>query len=130
MVCAESPRFLIKKQRWQEAYKSLVYFNKAPLLAARELFYINAQIKTESEVYSHVNGHVDVEANGHAEDTAIGTSNPVHEDVYQTHKATSYLKRLIQLFTVPRIRRATTGKFESVTSPPKTPLPFLLQRTT
>ena len=43
----ESPRFLLKKGRLQEAYKTLLILRGSPLLAARELYYANAQIQAE-----------------------------------------------------------------------------------
>ena len=43
----ESPRFLLKKGRLAEAYKSLLALRETPLLAARELYYANAQIQAE-----------------------------------------------------------------------------------
>lgn len=86
-----------------------MYFNKAPLLAARELFYINAQIKAETEVYSAAIVNGDAEARGVKREMSLGVANPVHEDAYEMRNATSYWRRFIQLFAIPRIRRATTA---------------------
>ena len=49
LICTvpESPRFLLKKGRLQEAYKTLLILRESPLLAARELYYANAQIQAE-----------------------------------------------------------------------------------
>lgn len=71
--CPESPRWYIKKRRLAKAYKSLIRLRKHPLQAARDLYYINAQIQMEAEIVGHTN----------------------------------YLSRFVELFTVPRIRRAT-----------------------
>jgi len=43
----ESPRFLLKNGRLGDAYKSLLALRETPLLAARELYYANAQIQAE-----------------------------------------------------------------------------------
>ena len=75
--CPESPRWYIKKGSIGKAYQSLTRLRNTPLQAARDLYYIYAQIKIEQEI--------------------IGTSN--------------YLIRFIELFTIPRVRRATLASF-------------------
>ncbi|KAI9736988.1 MAG: hypothetical protein M1834_000577 [Cirrosporium novae-zelandiae] len=75
--CPESPRWHIKKGRFVEAYKSLVRLRNTKFQAARDLYYIHAQIKEESKF--------------------IGESN--------------YLIRFVELFTIPRVRRATLASF-------------------
>ena len=76
-LCPESPRWYIKKKRFQDAFRSLLILRNHPLLAARDLYYINAQIEVESDI--------------------IGESN--------------YFKRFGELFTIPRVRRATLASF-------------------
>ena len=76
-ICPESPRWYIKKGRVGDAYKSLLRLRNHPIQAARDLYYINAQIEIEAE--------------------AMGDSN--------------YVTRFIQLFTIPRVRRATLASF-------------------
>lgn len=73
----ESPRWYIKKKRYQEAYKSLVKLRNHKLQAARDLYYINKQIALEETIMPNTN----------------------------------YLKRFMQLFTIPRIRRATLAAY-------------------
>lgn len=75
--CPESPRWYIKKRRFPQAMKSLLKLRNHPLQAARDLYYINAQIEIEKDV--------------------IGD--------------TTYFKRLVELFTIPRVRRATLASF-------------------
>lgn len=75
----ESPRWLIKKNRHRKAYQSLLRLRNSPLQAARDLYYIHAQIVAEDAL---------IEAEGFAQSNNIIT-------------------RFIELFTVPRIRRAT-----------------------
>jgi sugar porter (SP) family MFS transporter len=75
--CPESPRWYIKKRRFGKAYESLIRLRHTPLQAARDLYYINAQVEIETAI--------------------IGDSN--------------YFKRFSELFTVPRIRRASLASF-------------------
>lgn len=73
----ESPRWYIKKQRYQQAFRSLLKLRNHPLQAARDLYYINAQVEIEKHI--------------------VGDS--------------SYISRFGQLFTIPRVRRATLASF-------------------
>lgn len=75
--CPESPRWLMKKGRYQQAYRSLLRLRNSPLQAARDLYYVHAQLIEEY--------------------AAIGDS--------------SYITRFAQLFTIPRVRRATVASF-------------------
>ena len=67
----------IKHKNHVKAYKSLLKLRNNPLLAARDLYYINTQIEIEEEI--------------------VGES--------------SYISRFAQLFTIPRVRRATLASF-------------------
>ncbi|KAJ5547923.1 hypothetical protein N7513_005157 [Penicillium frequentans] len=75
--CPESPRWYIKRGSAYKAYRSLLRLRNTPLQAARDLYYISAQIKIEQEI--------------------IGPSN--------------YITRFGELFTIPRVRRATLASF-------------------
>ncbi|KAJ6044292.1 uncharacterized protein N7446_002488 [Penicillium canescens] len=75
--CPESPRWYIRRGEMDKAYRSLCRLRNTPLQAARDLYYIHAQIKIEMGL--------------------IGESN--------------YVKRFIELFTIPRVRRATLASF-------------------
>lgn len=68
---------LIENNQIVKAYKSLCRLRNTELQAARDLYYIYAQIQIEQEI--------------------VGKSN--------------YVTRLIQLFTIPRVRRATLASF-------------------
>lgn len=71
--CPESPRWYMKKSRYRDAYNSLLRLRNHPLQAARDLYYINAQLQVESEFVPKGN----------------------------------VVTRFFELFTVPRLRRAT-----------------------
>ncbi|KAF8535962.1 hypothetical protein BDD12DRAFT_853166 [Trichophaea hybrida] len=75
--CPESPRWYIKKKRYQDAFNSLLRLRNSELQAARDLYYINAQLEVEHEII----------------------------------KGSNYMQRFIELFTIPRIRRATLAAF-------------------
>jgi len=75
--CPESPRWYIKHNKHEKAYKSLLKLRNHPLQAARDLYYISTQIEIEAEI--------------------VGES--------------TYISRFGQLFTIPRVRRATLASF-------------------
>ncbi|KAK7525899.1 sugar porter family MFS transporter [Phyllosticta citriasiana] len=77
--CPESPRWYMKKGRYADAYKSLLRLRNAPLLAARDLYYIHAQLIDEAKLI---------------------------EEAGLTTKSNMFV-RFGELFTIPRIRRAT-----------------------
>lgn len=77
--CPESPRWLMKKGRHAKAYKSLLRLRNTPLQAARDLYFIQAQLVYEELL---------IEESGVA-------------------KTDNFFTRFIELFTIPRIRRAT-----------------------
>ncbi|KAJ4228269.1 hypothetical protein NW757_014147 [Fusarium falciforme] len=74
----ESPRWLIKKGRHAKAYRSLLRLRNSPLQAARDLYYIHSQLLAEQAL--------------------------IKEDGLD--KA-NFFARAVELFTVPRVRRAT-----------------------
>jgi MFS family permease len=75
--CPESPRWYIKKGKYKNAYQSLRRLRNTELQAARDLYYIYAQIRLETELV----------------------------------KKSNYITRFIELFTIPRVRRATLASF-------------------
>jgi hypothetical protein len=77
--CPESPRWLLKKGRNAAAYKSLLRLRNTPLQAARDLYYIHAQLIQEEYLIE-----------------AAGLS-----------KNSNFFTRFVELFTIPRVRRAT-----------------------
>jgi hypothetical protein len=69
----------MSKGRHAKAYRSLLRLRNTPLQAARELYYIHAQLQQEELL--------------------------IEESAVATHG--NFLTRFIELFTIPRIRRAT-----------------------
>ncbi|KAL2450288.1 Polyol transporter 5 [Exophiala dermatitidis] len=76
--CPESPRWYIKKGMYAKAFKSLKKLRNTELQAARDLYYIYAQLRMEAAL---------------------------------VNKQSNYITRFIQLFTIPRVRRATLASF-------------------
>ncbi|KAI9760165.1 MAG: hypothetical protein M1840_002716 [Geoglossum simile] len=121
-VCPESPRFLIKAGRFRESFTALTLLNETPLQAARELYYIHAQIRAETALYSgRQEAHRDVELQKTGDGES--TENGEEQQAYRSPaKATGYWGRFLrgfsaywrrfwQLFSVPRIRHATIAAF-------------------
>jgi MFS family permease len=77
--CPESPRWLLKKNRHAKAYKSFLRLRNTPLQAARDLYFVNAQLVQEELL---------IEESGLSKDS-------------------NFFTRFFELFTIPRIRRAT-----------------------
>ncbi|CAG8403764.1 unnamed protein product [Penicillium salamii] len=47
-ICPESPRYLIQKNKYADAYQSLLELRGTPVQAARDLYYIHSQLQTEA----------------------------------------------------------------------------------
>lgn len=77
--CPESPRWYLKKKKPYNAYKSLLRLRNSPLQAARDVYYIQAQLDQEQRM---------------VEDAGLA-------------KTDNFFSRFVELFTIPRIRRAT-----------------------
>ncbi|KAJ5752042.1 hypothetical protein N7520_008959 [Penicillium odoratum] len=77
--CPESPRWLIIKGRHRAAYEALLRLRNSPLQAARDLYMIHSQLVMERGM---------LEGSGYA-------------------KTDNMLVRFKEIFTVPRLRRAT-----------------------
>ncbi|KAI1976793.1 hypothetical protein LOZ53_006335 [Ophidiomyces ophidiicola] len=77
--CPESPRWLLKKGKYLKAYQSLLRLRNTPLQAARDLYYIHAQLVHEQVLL---------------EESGVAKTN-------------NFFTRFIELFTIPRVRRAT-----------------------
>ncbi|KAK7221399.1 hypothetical protein V2G26_009402 [Clonostachys chloroleuca] len=75
----ESPRWYLKKGRHTDAWKSLLRLRNTPLQAARDLYYINALLEQEEVLVSEAGLKV----------------------------TSTVFTRFVELFTIPRIRRAT-----------------------
>jgi sugar porter (SP) family MFS transporter len=78
-MCPESPRWLMQKHRYAEAYKSFARLRKSPVQAARDLYYAHCLLRQEDILV--------------AESGIAAKGN--------------FFTRFAELFTIPRVRRAT-----------------------
>ena len=76
-VVSESPRWLVRKRRYVEAFNSLCRLRRHRIQAARDLYYIYVQLEQEERFF----------------------------------EGSNYFVRFSQLFTMPRVRRATLAAF-------------------
>ena len=90
----ESPRWLIIQGKYGKAFATLVRLRKERVLAAKELCSIYYQIQAERWLFS---GKPNVDEESESEDL-----NPFEPELGRT----SYLRRLVNHYTFPRIRRA------------------------
>ncbi|CAK7270212.1 hypothetical protein SEPCBS57363_003991 [Sporothrix epigloea] len=77
--CPESPRWYLKKGKYLQAWNSLVRLRNTKLQAARDLYYIHALLVEEERII-------------------LESGLDVHSSMFT---------RFIELFTIPRVRRAT-----------------------
>lgn len=77
--CPESPRWYLKKGKYLQAWNSLVRLRNTKLQAARDLYYIHALLVEEERI--------------------------IRESGLDVHS--SMFTRFVELFTIPRVRRAT-----------------------
>ncbi|KAL8712505.1 MAG: hypothetical protein Q9220_003353 [cf. Caloplaca sp. 1 TL-2023] len=100
---SESPRWLVKKQRHRETYKVLLRLRENSLLAARDLVFIWSQLQVETILFMRIKSDV------------INLENRIpylEPRLYRRQIGFfGYGRRITQLFTVPRARRATVASF-------------------
>lgn len=89
-VCPESPRFLIRRSQYAEAFRSLRSLRGSDIQAAQDLYYIHSQLQAETE---------------------YGQTTPsepwYRAELYQEWvRSTNFFKRVRDLWAVPRNRRA------------------------
>ncbi|KAF2839531.1 MFS general substrate transporter [Patellaria atrata CBS 101060] len=104
-LCTESPRWLLKKGRYKDALNAFARLRGAstPLLACRDLYYTHVQIQSETK-YLNTGRY-------HRNDPASGGPVISHDDFQREVEMSSYGSRFLQLFTIPRIRRASVSAF-------------------
>lgn len=54
-LCPESPRWLMKKNRYAAAWKSMLMLRNNPIQVARDIYYIHAQLSIESQIIGRSN---------------------------------------------------------------------------
>lgn len=100
-ICPESPRFLIQRNRYADAYKSLLELRGTSIQAARDLYYIHAQLQTEAVT----------EWNSQEGDSWLSEGETEGERKYAYQKwieKGNFFTRMMLLATDSRTRRACT----------------------
>ena len=92
LICLESPRWYIKKHRYHDAFNALQRLRNTSLQAARDLYYIHAQVRLEEMML----GDGDI---------------TIFEGEQQYSASGKYSSRFMQLFSIARVRRATLAAF-------------------
>ncbi|KAE8383105.1 MFS transporter [Aspergillus bertholletiae] len=94
-LCPESPRFLIRHNRYADAFVSLRQLRGTDIQAARDLYYIHSQLQVETEMfYGNMEGEW------------------YSKEIYQEKvKESNILKRLRMLFGHPRNQSACVAAF-------------------
>ncbi|KAK5130898.1 hypothetical protein LTR08_001561 [Meristemomyces frigidus] len=109
-VCPESPRFLMKRGHYQEAYQSLILLRFYPILAAKELFYIHCQREVEANFLARRRGYLLTAAHdsstGNDATADDGGSKKKTVPSRQSARPIDFWQKLSELFTIPRNRRA------------------------
>ena len=111
LLCVESPRWLLKKGRYREAYKSYFVLRETPVQACRDLYYTHCQIQSETKYFtSQMRKKQDIEMRPMTGSVGSRSVFVEEDDSYQKEVSlTGYWQRFLQLFIVPRIRRATVA---------------------
>jgi hypothetical protein len=82
----ESPRWLLKKGRYQEAFASFCALRETPLQAAAELYYANAQIQAEIKLIGRTVRQRDIEVvtnvDSHSSEHPVADSMRKREEAY------------------------------------------------
>ena len=93
---------MIKTGKFRRSFKSLCYLNKTPLQAARELYYIHAQIQAEIKFHSR---HRERRESNDIE--LESSERNTHEGGHQSYlKLASYWRRCWELVSIPRNRHS------------------------
>ncbi|KAL2830161.1 MFS transporter [Aspergillus pseudoustus] len=92
MLCPESPRLLIRKKRYAEAYKSLCRLRRLEIQAARDFYYIHEQLQQEFNTWRPPV----------VSDAVANSQFPCQDFIAEKNS----LQRIFYLFTLKRNRRA------------------------
>ncbi|KAL3472112.1 hypothetical protein BJX99DRAFT_266238 [Aspergillus californicus] len=95
-LCPESPRFLIRKSLYKEAFESLRQLRGSDIQACRDLYYIHSQLQFESSRRMELDNEEWLEG-----------------EIYQSKELadTTFLKRVKSLWSIPHNRRACLAAF-------------------
>lgn len=95
--CCESPRFLMGRKRYLDAYETFTRLRGSRILAAKELLFVHYQMRVENSLARPPRGQIA---------TLVGARRSRDADHCDMTKKPNFLQRLWQMFTVRRIRNS------------------------
>lgn len=105
-VCPESPRFLMKHQKYPTAYKTLLGLRGEPVLAAKEMLYVHYQMDVEMRHLSHKRPDSEEVRNKESGQPVEQPSRFTQRIRRRSGRGINYWQKLGQLFSEKRVRRA------------------------
>ncbi|KAJ9605872.1 hypothetical protein H2200_009721 [Cladophialophora chaetospira] len=104
----ESPRWLLRRGKGDEAFRTLCALRPTPLQAATELFYANAQLQTEVALFHRERQDTEEAPRaGASNNDGDSTHDVIQTSAFQDYwKRTNYWTRIYRLFRNARSRRA------------------------
>ncbi|KAL4796063.1 hypothetical protein BDV19DRAFT_398528 [Aspergillus venezuelensis] len=117
-LCPESPRFLIRKKRYGDAFLSLRHLRGSDIQACRDLYYIHSQLQYESQKRLQVSkeklaGTQPPHSENQQRLLRLEEESWVKEEVYQEIELPrlNFFKRVWKLWSIKRNRRACIAAF-------------------
>ncbi|KAL9114677.1 MAG: hypothetical protein Q9227_001355 [Pyrenula ochraceoflavens] len=105
-LCAESPRWLLKRGRIKDSYKSMLRLRGSSILACRDLLLMHAQLQAETKYFKKPRSSPEINTSLH--DPAL-KENILFGYYQQEIKTTKPWNRFGKLFTSERTRNASVN---------------------
>jgi MFS family permease len=116
-LCTESPRWLLKRGRIRDAYRSMLRLRESPILAGKDLLLMHAQLQAETKYFHRATAGDDKEA-GRSRSLTSPNQLVLGSAYQQDVKRSKPWSRFWQLFTHSRMRNADLSAFLVMISQP------------
>ncbi|KAL4942533.1 major facilitator superfamily domain-containing protein [Aspergillus oleicola] len=117
-LCPESPRFLIRKKRYGDAFLSLRHLRGSDIQACRDLYHIHSQLQYESQQRLQLSqaklvGMQQPQSENQQRVSRLEDDTWLREEVYQEIELPrlNFFKRVWKLWSIKRNRRACIAAF-------------------